>query len=58
MQRKSYRVTLEMMDEEDWQKRYAHLEQMDPTEEDIPVLEKALNDPKTSSEGLLSFIWA
>lgn len=48
VQRKSYRVTLEMMDEEDWQKRYAHLEQMDPDEKDIPVLEKALKDPKTS----------
>lgn len=48
VQRKSYKVTLDMLDDEDWQKRYAHLEQMDPKEEDIPVLEKALNDPKTS----------
>ncbi|MCY8490759.1 conserved virulence factor C family protein [Bacillus atrophaeus] len=48
VQRKSYRVTLEMLDDEDWKQRYAHLEQMDPTEEDIPVLAKALDDPKTS----------
>ncbi|NPC92724.1 virulence factor [Bacillus sp. WMMC1349] len=46
--RKSYKVTLDMLDEENWQKRYAHLEQMDPKEEDIDVLEKALHDPKTS----------
>ncbi|MED1018067.1 conserved virulence factor C family protein [Bacillus atrophaeus] len=48
VQRKSYRVTLEMLDDEDWKQRYAHLEQMDPKEEDIPVLAKALDDPKTS----------
>ncbi|PRR94511.1 conserved virulence factor C family protein [Bacillus atrophaeus] len=48
VQRKSYRVTLEMLDDEDWKQRYAHLEQMDPKEEDIPVLSKALDDPKTS----------
>ncbi|MFN2745673.1 MULTISPECIES: conserved virulence factor C family protein [Bacillus] len=48
LQRKSYQVTPDMLDDEDWQKRYAHLEQMDPKKEDIPVLEKALHDPKTS----------
>ncbi|MGW8460211.1 conserved virulence factor C family protein [Bacillus atrophaeus] len=48
VQRNSYRVTLEMLDDEDWKQRYAHLEQMDPKEEDIPVLAKALDDPKTS----------
>ncbi|GED00932.1 conserved virulence factor C family protein [Bacillus atrophaeus] len=48
VQRKSYRVTLEMLDDEDWKQRYAHLEQMDPKEEDISVLAKALDDPKTS----------
>ncbi|MDA1475390.1 conserved virulence factor C family protein [Bacillus changyiensis] len=48
LQRKSYKVTLDMLDEENWQKRYAHLEQMDPKEEDIDVLEKAIHDPKTS----------
>ncbi|WP_246941878.1 conserved virulence factor C family protein [Bacillus pinisoli] len=48
-QRKSYKVTLEMLDNEDWSSRYAHLEQMvDPTEEDLPVLEKALEDEKAS----------
>ncbi|MBY8914079.1 conserved virulence factor C family protein [Bacillus sp. YC2] len=48
VQRKAYKVTLDMLDDEDWKQRYAHLEQMDPEEDDIPVLEKALHDPKTS----------
>ncbi|AVM08337.1 conserved virulence factor C family protein [Bacillus velezensis] len=48
VQRKAYKVTLEMLDDEDWKQRYAHLEQMDPDEDDLPVLEKALHDPKTS----------
>ncbi|MCY8360867.1 conserved virulence factor C family protein, partial [Bacillus inaquosorum] len=48
VQRKAYKVTLNMLDDEDWKKRYAHLEQMDPKEEDIPVLQKALDDPKVS----------
>ncbi|BDG80377.1 hypothetical protein BSF_21060 [Bacillus subtilis] len=47
-QRKTYKVTLDMLDDEDWKQRYAHLEQMDPKEEDIPVLQKALDDPKVS----------
>ncbi|PGT83086.1 conserved virulence factor C family protein [Bacillus sp. AFS040349] len=46
--RKSYKVTLDMLDEEDWTNRFAHLDQMDPTEEDLPVLEKALDDEKPS----------
>lgn len=46
--RQSYKVTMEMLDDPDWTKRYAHLEQMDPKEEDIPVLAKALKDEKTS----------
>lgn len=46
--RKSYKVTLEMLESDDWTERFAHLDQMDPTEEDIPVLEKALNDEKAS----------
>ncbi|PMC39252.1 virulence factor [Bacillus sp. UMB0899] len=46
--RNSYKVTTEMLDSDDWTERFAHLDQMDPTEEDIPVLEKALNDEKTS----------
>ncbi|MEC1291401.1 conserved virulence factor C family protein [Bacillus mojavensis] len=48
VQRKAYKVTLDMLDDEDWKQRYAHLEQMDPKEEDIPVLQKALDDPKVS----------
>ena len=43
-----YRVTEEMMKEEDWTKRYAALEQMDPKEEDLPVLQLALHDEKPS----------
>lgn len=46
--RQSYKVTVDMLEVEDWTKRYAHLEQMNPTEEDIPVLEKALFDEKPS----------
>lgn len=46
--RKSYKVTLEMLEKEDWTERFAHLEQMEPTEEDLPVLEKALDDEKPS----------
>lgn len=41
-------VTLDMLDDPDWQKRYAALDRMEPTEEDLPVLEKALRDPKSS----------
>lgn len=41
-------VTLEMLDDPDWQKRYAALDRMEPGEEDLPVLEKALKDPKSS----------
>jgi len=41
-------VTLEMLDDPDWQKRYAALDRMEPVEEDLPVLEKALKDPKSS----------
>ncbi|SIR49922.1 conserved virulence factor C family protein [Priestia flexa] len=46
--REVYKVTEEMLDEEDWTVRYAHLEQMNPTEEDLPVLNKALDDEKAS----------
>ncbi|WP_028401015.1 conserved virulence factor C family protein [Ectobacillus panaciterrae] len=46
--REPYKVTMEMMEDSDWKNRYAALEQMDPTEEDIPVLEKALHDEKVS----------
>jgi HEAT repeat protein len=46
--RKSYEVTTEMLNEPDWTVRYAHLEQMNPKESDLPVLDKALNDEKAS----------
>ncbi|MFC0045390.1 conserved virulence factor C family protein [Metabacillus iocasae] len=46
--RQSYQVTLDMLKEEDWSKRYAHLEQMNPTKEDLHVLDKALEDEKAS----------
>ncbi len=46
--RQTYAVTPEMLDDEDWSKRYAHLEQMNPTVNDLPVLEKALHDEKAS----------
>jgi hypothetical protein len=41
-------ITPEMLDEPDWKKRYALLEQLDPEEKDIPLLEKALKDEKSS----------
>lgn len=41
-------VTLEMLDDPDWQKRYEVLDRMEPVEEDLPVLEKALRDAKPS----------
>ncbi|RNB81748.1 virulence factor [Brevibacillus nitrificans] len=41
-------VTLQMLDDPDWQNRYAALDRMEPTEEDLPVLEKALKDTKPS----------
>ncbi|WP_223701947.1 conserved virulence factor C family protein [Sutcliffiella deserti] len=43
-----YKVTMEMLEDPDWSKRFAALDQMDPTEEDIPVLAKALEDEKGS----------
>ncbi|TXC93204.1 virulence factor [Metabacillus litoralis] len=46
--RSSYKVTLEMLNESDWTKRFAHLDQMNPAEEDLEVLEKALEDEKAS----------
>ena len=46
--RKSYKVTTVMLTNPDWTKRYAALEQMVPTEADLPVLEKALEDDKAS----------
>ncbi|WLD91534.1 conserved virulence factor C family protein [Alkalihalobacillus sp. AL-G] len=46
--RKPYKVTLEMLDNPDWKERYAALEQLEPSKEDLPVLQKALEDEKTS----------
>lgn len=46
--RNAYKVSLDMLDDPDWTKRYAALEQMDPKEEDLPVVEKALKDEKAS----------
>ena len=46
--RPRYKVTEEMLDDPDWTTRYAALEQMDPTEEDINTLSKALKDEKAS----------
>ncbi|AIC94551.1 MULTISPECIES: conserved virulence factor C family protein [Shouchella] len=41
-------VTREMLQDPDWRNRYASLEQMDPKEKDLPVLELALQDDKAS----------
>lgn len=50
LQAKKYiKVTEEMLDNPDWRKRYQVLEQMEnPKLEDLPVLEKALHDEKSS----------
>ncbi|GAA0603566.1 conserved virulence factor C family protein [Virgibacillus siamensis] len=42
------KVTLEMMNAPDWKDRYAALDRMDPTLDDLPVLDKALDDAKGS----------
>src|SRR5690625_169492 len=43
------KVTLEMLEQEDWRDRYAALDRMiDPTEADYPVLNKALDDGHSS----------
>ncbi|MBD3108008.1 conserved virulence factor C family protein [Bacillus sp. AGMB 02131] len=43
------KLTADMLTDESWEKRYAALEQMpDPELEDIPLLEKALDDSKVS----------
>ncbi|WP_449622755.1 conserved virulence factor C family protein [Robertmurraya sp. Marseille-Q9965] len=47
--RKRIKVTIEDLNEPDWQKRYQLLEQMeDPTLNDLPLLDKALSDEKAS----------
>ncbi|MRX70911.1 virulence factor [Bacillus lacus] len=47
-ERTSYKVSAEMLEEEDWAVRYAHMEQMNPDISDLPLLLKALDDPKAS----------
>lgn len=42
------KVTLEMLDQPNWKDRYAALDRMDPTVDDLPVLDKALDDEKSS----------
>ncbi|MFD2630562.1 conserved virulence factor C family protein [Oceanobacillus kapialis] len=42
------KVTMDMMKAPNWKDRYAALDRMDPTEEDLPVLDKALDDEKAS----------
>ncbi|WP_082235653.1 conserved virulence factor C family protein [Halobacillus massiliensis] len=42
------RVSLETMNNPDWKVRYAALDRMDPEIEDLPVLDKALDDQKAS----------
>ncbi|MGE8204244.1 conserved virulence factor C family protein [Heyndrickxia sp. NPDC080065] len=47
--KKLIKVTPEMLEDPDWRKRYQLLEQMEePTIEDLPVLEKALEDENSS----------
>jgi len=47
--RTSVQVTEQMLEDPDWTKRYAALEQMgEPTEKDLPVLAKALKDEKVA----------
>ncbi|MCD5323147.1 MULTISPECIES: conserved virulence factor C family protein [Pontibacillus] len=41
-------VTLETLDHPDWKVRYAALDRMHPTYNDLPVLDKALEDEKAS----------
>ncbi|TCP24519.1 HEAT repeat protein [Scopulibacillus darangshiensis] len=42
------KVTIDMLDDPDWRKRYAALDRMDPSLGDLPVLEKALHDEKVA----------
>ncbi|QKS71144.1 conserved virulence factor C family protein [Paenalkalicoccus suaedae] len=48
VERNWLKVTLPMFEEEDWKKRFAMLEQIDPSLDDLPLLEKALEDEKPS----------
>ncbi|TFB22808.1 virulence factor [Filobacillus milosensis] len=47
--RPAEKLTFAKLESEDWKERYAALDRMpDPTVEDLPVLDKALEDPKMS----------
>ncbi|KMY50500.1 conserved virulence factor C family protein [Peribacillus loiseleuriae] len=49
VKRAKIKLTAEMLEDENWEKRYQALEQMeDPTIDDIPLLKKALSDSKVS----------
>ncbi|XXM74253.1 conserved virulence factor C family protein [Lysinibacillus sphaericus] len=49
VRRNKHKITLEDLGAPDWQTRYQRLEEMDdPSLEDLPVLEKALEDEKVS----------
>ncbi|MBR3118077.1 conserved virulence factor C family protein [Oceanobacillus sp. FSL K6-0127] len=41
-------LTLEVLDDPNWKVRYAALDRFDPTPSDLPLLDKALNDEKSS----------
>src|SRR5699024_10169021 len=41
-------VTIVMFDQPNWKDRYAALDRLDPTQEDLPILNKALDDEKAS----------
>lgn len=47
-ERRPKKVTLEMLDQPNWKDRYAALDRMNPKKEDLPVLNKALDDEKAS----------
>ncbi|TQS74158.1 virulence factor [Ornithinibacillus gellani] len=47
-QQERKQVTLDMLDDPSWKKRYAALDRMDPELTDLPVLDKALDDEKAS----------
>ncbi|MGP4107696.1 conserved virulence factor C family protein [Virgibacillus sp. L01] len=42
------KVTLDMLDKPNWKDRYAALDRMDPIVDDLPILDKALDDEKAS----------
>ncbi|GGH78158.1 hypothetical protein JOD43_000904 [Pullulanibacillus pueri] len=42
------KASLKDLEESDWKLRYAALDRMDPTLEDLPILEKALHDEKVA----------